>query len=94
MPSLQLTTNVKVAAMTLNKPEEMITISYIYNEFLSFAGTFEPALQLSVVAVDIIKPQANIGYSKSFFDFFGKRLGVRDDRGHITFFDPGRANYG
>ncbi|KAH8114279.1 Tautomerase/MIF superfamily [Phellopilus nigrolimitatus] len=83
-----------VAAEKLNKPEEMISISYIYDEYLTFAGTFEPALQLSVVALDIIKPQENIKYSKSFFDFFGKKLGVKDDRGHLTFFDPGRANWG
>jgi phenylpyruvate tautomerase len=33
----------------LGKPEKYIAVSYRYNEFLSFRGTFEPAFLLTVV---------------------------------------------
>jgi len=31
----------------LKKPERYIFVSYQYNEFLSFNGTFDPAFQLT-----------------------------------------------
>lgn len=38
-------------AEVLNKPEKYISISYRYNEFLTFSGTLEPAFQLIVVCL-------------------------------------------
>ncbi|KAI5118420.1 hypothetical protein M0805_005504 [Coniferiporia weirii] len=107
MPGLQLTTNVKVedpkafvlefsklAAQTLGKPESYISVSYSYEEALSFAGTFEPAFLMTVTSLGNINAQANVGYSKSFFEFFKEKLGIQDNRGYITFNDPGRENMG
>lgn len=36
----------------------------------------------------------NEKYSKEFFEFFQKSLGVPANRGYILFNDPGRANIG
>jgi len=65
-----------------------------YNETLTFAGTFDPAISLRIDSLDNINRQANEKYSKAFFDFFQKKLGVPADRGYITFIDPGRENMG
>ncbi|KAL5528924.1 hypothetical protein ACEPAG_4898 [Sanghuangporus baumii] len=107
MPSLQLVTNVKLddvksfslafsklAARVLGKPESYISVSYTYNESLTFGGSFEPAFILTVVSLGNINPQANAQYSKALFSFFGEKLGVKDDRGYIVFNDPGRQYLG
>ncbi|KAH9890600.1 Tautomerase/MIF [Cubamyces lactineus] len=105
MPALDLKTNVRVAdpkafslefskyaAETLKKPEAYISVNYNYSELLTFNGSFEPAIILTIHSLDNINPQANEEYSKKFFAFFKEKLGVSDDRGYITFIDPGRAN--
>ncbi|KAF9466246.1 Tautomerase/MIF superfamily [Collybia nuda] len=107
MPSLELTTNVKVddpkafalefsklGAATLGKPEGYITVSVTYNPTLTFAGTFDPAFTMTVVSLDNLNDSANEGYSKKFFDFFKEKLAVPGDRGYITFMDPGRGFLG
>ncbi|THH21102.1 hypothetical protein EW146_g406 [Bondarzewia mesenterica] len=107
MPSLVLTTNVKVAdpkafalefskagAKILGKPEAYISVSYHYEEILTFNGTFDPALLLNIISLDNISPEKNEVYSKALFEFFEKHLGVSSDRGYITFIDPGRAFLG
>jgi len=107
MPTLQLTTNVKVedakafvlelsklASTTLGKPESFVSVSYTYEEALSFAGTFEPAFLLTIISLGNINQEANVKYSKDFFGFFESKLGVPDNRGYITFIDPGRPNMG
>ncbi|KAF8638807.1 hypothetical protein AX17_001865 [Amanita inopinata Kibby_2008] len=105
MPYLKLTTNIadgkafalefsKLGAEILGKPEKYISVSITYNETLTFDGTFDPALQLAITSLDNINPQANDLYSKRFFEFFKDKLGVPDDRGYISFLDPGRANVG
>jgi len=107
MPSLVLETNVKVAdtrsfvlnfskasANTLGKPEEYISVSYRYNEHLTFGGTFDPAFLLVITSLDNINPEKNEAYSKDLFALLNKELGVRGDRGYITFYDPGRAYLG
>lgn len=33
----------------MKKPEKHILVSYQYNEFLSFSGTFDPAFRLGLV---------------------------------------------
>ncbi|THG96860.1 hypothetical protein EW026_g5042, partial [Hermanssonia centrifuga] len=63
MPLLELQTNAKLddpkafikefselAAELLKTPLEYICVNYKYSEHLAFAGTFEPALLLSVVS--------------------------------------------
>jgi phenylpyruvate tautomerase len=107
MPSLELTTNVKVpdakafslelssfSAETLKKPESYVSSSYTYNETLTFRGTFDPAFILHITSLDNLSPELNEQYSKAFFDFFHKKLGVPDGRGYIAFVDPGRAYLG
>ncbi|KII89298.1 hypothetical protein PLICRDRAFT_175506 [Plicaturopsis crispa FD-325 SS-3] len=107
MPSLQLITNVKVpdakafvlefsklAAKTLNKPENYISVTYTHNEVQTFQGTLDPAFNLVVTSLDNLSPSLNEGYSKVFFEFFHSKLGVPGDRGYITFTDPGRAYLG
>lgn len=39
----------KLSAEVLKKPESYVSISYTYNETLSFDGTFDPAFLLKVV---------------------------------------------
>ncbi|TFY70685.1 hypothetical protein EVG20_g2329 [Dentipellis fragilis] len=107
MPSLVLTTNVKVAdprafslefsklsAQILRKPEQYISISLQYNEHLTFKGNFDPAFLLVVTSLGNISPEQNEEYSKLFFDYFARELGIPGDRGYITFYDPGNAYLG
>jgi phenylpyruvate tautomerase len=39
----------QTTADLLGKPEKYVSVSYRYNEFLSFNGTFEPAFLLVIV---------------------------------------------
>ncbi|KIJ22737.1 hypothetical protein M422DRAFT_30665 [Sphaerobolus stellatus SS14] len=107
MPSLVLTTNVKIAdskefslefsklgAQVLGKPEKYISVQYTHNESLTFAGTFDPAALLVITSLDNISPEKNEKYSEAFFNFFQEKLGVSGDRAYITFYDPGRAYLG
>ncbi|EJD53023.1 Tautomerase/MIF [Auricularia subglabra TFB-10046 SS5] len=94
MPSIVLTSNVKLAADTLGKPEKYISVSYTYNETLSFSGTHEPAILVIITSLGNISPDANEKYSATFFAFFNEKLGVPGDRGYISFVDPGYANIG
>ncbi|KAH9935809.1 Tautomerase/MIF [Amylocystis lapponica] len=107
MPSLELRTNVHLAdpkpfifefsalaAEALSKPPQYISVSYDYNETLTFGGTFEPAFLLTVTSLDNLKPDLNEVYSKALFGFFKERLGIQGNRGYITFLDPGRAYLG
>jgi len=107
MPTLVLTTNVKVpdhkqfvlefsklGAEVLSKPEKYISVDFKYNETLSFAGTFEPAAQLVITSLDNINPEKNEAYSATLFKFFKDKLGVPGDRAYVVFNDPGRAYIG
>ncbi|EMD34383.1 hypothetical protein CERSUDRAFT_97643 [Gelatoporia subvermispora B] len=107
MPALELKTNVKIddpkpfllefskfSAELLNKPELYISVSYSYNENLTFNGSLDPALLLTITSLGNINPEVNEKYSKALFEYFEKKLGVPDDRGYITFYDPGRAYIG
>ncbi|KAF8274264.1 Tautomerase/MIF [Lactarius quietus] len=107
MPALTVETNVKfsdpkelvlslskLGANMLKRPEKYILISYRYNEFLSFNGSFDPAFQLTVIGLDNIMPETTEAYSKELFAFLNNKLGVPGDRGYILFNDPGRAYVG
>ncbi|KAH8114212.1 Tautomerase/MIF superfamily [Phellopilus nigrolimitatus] len=87
---------VKIQTIKLSgKSEALISVNYNYDEFLTFGGTFEPAFLLNVViSLGNINSQANIKYSKALFGFFGEKLGIKDDRGYISFIDPGWENLG
>ncbi|KAF8228409.1 Tautomerase/MIF [Tricholoma matsutake] len=107
MPTLQLTTNVKIpdlkaftlefskfGAEILGKPEKYISIIIQYNEFQTFSGTFDPTFSLTITSLDNLNPEANERYSKAIFDFFRSKLGIQGDRGYVTFIDPGRSFMG
>ncbi|KAI0714241.1 Tautomerase/MIF [Fomitopsis betulina] len=107
MPSLELKTNVPLsdpkpfllefssfAAKTLRKPELYVSVSYDFNENLTFNGSFDPAFLMTVTSLDNLKPDVDEEYSKAFFEFFQEKLGISGDRGYITFLDPGRAYLG
>ncbi|KAG2020877.1 hypothetical protein CC2G_006169 [Coprinopsis cinerea AmutBmut pab1-1] len=107
MPSLDLTTNVKIedekafalefskfGASILGKPEKYISVNVKYNPALTFAGSFDPAFLLTIVSLDNIKPDLNEKYSAELFAFFKEKLGVPGDRGYVVFNDPGRAYIG
>ncbi|KAG6861655.1 hypothetical protein C0995_013657 [Termitomyces sp. Mi166 len=83
MPVLELTTNVKLGAETLKKPELYITVKYIYNETLTFQGTLDPAFTMNIISLGNLNETANEAYSRAFFDFFKERLGVQGDRGYM-----------
>jgi len=105
MPTFGLTTNVHIAdrkafaikfsklcAETTEKPELYVSVKIDYNETLTFNGTFEPAFNFTIVSLDNIDHQKNEKYSKVFFDFFKKELGIPGERGYIHYVDPGREN--
>ncbi|KAJ7243414.1 Tautomerase/MIF superfamily [Mycena haematopus] len=107
MPYLELMVNVqipnetefalefsKIGAKALGKPEAYITTSITYNKTLTFAGTLEPAFALSIVSLDNLNPEANDKYSAVLSEFFKDKLGIANDRGYITFTDPGRGFIG
>ncbi|KIY45470.1 Tautomerase/MIF [Fistulina hepatica ATCC 64428] len=107
MPALEIITNVKVddtkafiqdfsqkAAAILGKPVSYISASITHNESVSFGGTFEPAFRMTVISLGNVNPAANIKYSKQFFQYFKDKLGISNDRGYITYIDPGNANLG
>ncbi|CAL1703407.1 unnamed protein product [Somion occarium] len=107
MPTLELTTNVKLddpkafieefskfSAEVLGTPLAFTATSYTYNEYLAWEGTFEPAFILPVVSLRNINPEANEVYSKKLFEFLQQKLGVSPKRGYISFIDPGNSNLG
>ncbi|OJT08020.1 Macrophage migration inhibitory factor [Trametes pubescens] len=96
MPSLELKTNVviahpkafclefsKFAAEALGKPESYISVSYHYQEYLTFAGSFDPAFLLYITSLNNINPELNQQYSKAFAAYFKEKLGVQDTRGYM-----------
>ncbi|KAJ7631902.1 Tautomerase/MIF superfamily [Mycena polygramma] len=105
MPILELTTNVKVAdpkafSLALNKAaaaalgkDGYVTVSYTYNETVTFAGTHEPAFLLRVTTLDN-GTEKNEVFSKTLFAHLEEALGAPADRGYIIFNDPGRINLG
>ncbi|KAI0792798.1 Tautomerase/MIF [Abortiporus biennis] len=107
MPSLELKTNVKLddpkafvvefskfSAEVLGKPIAYICVSYTYNEYLAWEGTFEPAFLLNIVSLDNISPKLNEEYSEKLFAFVKEKLNIDHNRGYINFSDPGRDHLG
>ncbi|PSR70892.1 hypothetical protein PHLCEN_2v13206 [Hermanssonia centrifuga] len=79
-----------LAAELLKTPLEYICVNYKYSEHLAFAGTFEPALLLSVASVEGLDAESNALHSQKLFGFFEKKLGVKDHRGYIVFVNPSK----
>ncbi|KAI0685798.1 Tautomerase/MIF superfamily, partial [Cytidiella melzeri] len=107
MPALELKTNVKLAdpkaflaefsklaSATLGKPESFINVSYTYNEYMTWGGSFDPAYLLAITSLGNVNPESNVTYSKTFSEFFQERLGAPNSRGYISMIDPGPDNMG
>ncbi|KAF8904350.1 hypothetical protein CPB85DRAFT_1225670 [Mucidula mucida] len=69
-------------------------VMYKYNEGLIFGGTHEPAFCMTILDVLGLPTFTNAGYSKAFFTFIEKELGIPPDRGHIVFNYPGPERLG
>ncbi|KAF9234039.1 Tautomerase/MIF superfamily [Melanogaster broomeanus] len=105
MPLLSLTTNVKFAsedatkafvsdfskfaATVIGKDEAFFSVNFSYNPYLTFAGTFDPAIMLSVTSLFNTNAANAQLWSKAFADYFQEKLGVPSERGYIAFLDPG-----
>ncbi|KAF8744984.1 hypothetical protein AX14_011996 [Amanita brunnescens Koide BX004] len=107
MPYLNLVTNVKIpdpkafalefskfGGEVLGKPENFMSASYTYNDTLTFGGSLDPAFQLTITSLFNINAEVNQQYARKISVFLKEKLGVSDDRGYITFFDPGAENIG
>ncbi|KAJ3569114.1 hypothetical protein NP233_g5263 [Leucocoprinus birnbaumii] len=107
MPSLSLTTNVRVSdpkqfslefsklgAQVLGKPEDYITVQYHYNDTITFAGNHDPAFVLTIVSLENLTHEQNERYSKELSEWLKGKLGLSNDRGYIVFHDPGNSHIG
>lgn len=106
MPHVILSTNVQLpdekvvvkklseaSAQIIGKPERAFLIQYQYQPSLALAGTFDPAWMVQVYALGVISEEANHKFSAGYANFVSTELGLPADRGYITFFDPGYANW-
>ncbi|KAG7086492.1 hypothetical protein E1B28_002441 [Marasmius oreades] len=107
MPTVEVKTNVKIddvpayilklskfSVETLSKPESYMNVIVSQNVPMSFNGTLDPAFQCTITSLGNINPDANVKYSAAFSKFFEETLKVPNDRGYITFIDPGRSHLG
>ncbi|KAJ8093611.1 hypothetical protein PM082_020471 [Marasmius tenuissimus] len=107
MPTIDLKTNVKIddvpayilklsklSAEILSKPESYINVILSQDVPMSFNGTLDPAFQCTVISLGNINPESNLKYSEAFSKFFEETLKIPNDRGYITFIDPGRTHLG
>ncbi|KAI5899223.1 Tautomerase/MIF [Schizophyllum commune H4-8] len=101
MPVLDLKTNVKpadekafvlafskAAAEALDRPEEWVQVSVIYNQNLAYGGTFEPSAQVHVAAIQRLSVTRNPEIGDKLKAFFEKELGVPKGRCNIIYYDP------
>ncbi|KAJ7747627.1 Tautomerase/MIF [Mycena maculata] len=105
MPILELTTNVKVSdpkqfSLDLNTEAAKVlgmgpyvTVSYNYNETVTFAGTHAPAFIMRVTTLGN-STDKNEQFSKALFAHLEAALGTPSDRGYIIFNDPSHINLG
>ncbi|KAL5501348.1 hypothetical protein ACEPAH_8608 [Sanghuangporus vaninii] len=106
MPEINLTTNIKiddpkalvlelsklVAEMT-GKKESFVQARYIYTEYQTFAGSFDPAFSLEIRDIHS-SPEASEKYSKAFSEFLTAKLGVNNNRGFVICLNPGAEHVG
>ncbi|KIJ63296.1 hypothetical protein HYDPIDRAFT_92622 [Hydnomerulius pinastri MD-312] len=110
MPLISLTTNVKFdseeatkafisdfskfCAQTIGKEEKVFSVNFEYNPYLTFAGTFDPAIMLSTMSLYNTNAESAKAWSEAFSGYFQEKLGVPSDRGYMAFLDPGPAFIG
>ncbi|KAH7890027.1 Tautomerase/MIF superfamily [Phlebopus sp. FC_14] len=110
MPVITLTTNVKLesdeaikafvlklsefSAKTIGKDENLFCVNYQYNPFLSFAGTFDPTIVLSVINLYSTNAENAKVWSAAFWKFLQENLAVPKDRGYMSFVDHDPALLG
>ncbi|KAF9238201.1 Tautomerase/MIF superfamily [Melanogaster broomeanus] len=69
--------------------EAWFSVYFSYNPYMTFAGTFDPAVLLTIASMFNTNPTNSKLWSKAFADYFQEKLGVPSDRGYMAFFDPG-----
>ncbi|KAF8558513.1 Tautomerase/MIF [Imleria badia] len=84
----------KFCAQTVGKEEKHFNIDVHFNPYLTFGGTFEPAIMLKINSLDNVNPINSRAWAKAFSAFFEAKLGVPNDRGLMAFSDPGPAFIG
>jgi hypothetical protein len=102
MPYVQVITNVKVenpkelimefsklSSSALGKPEVYMALSYEYNEYLIFDGSFDPAFSVNLTCAGALDEMKNDEITRSLFEFLTTKLNVKADRGYINYYDPG-----
>ncbi|KAJ7146001.1 Tautomerase/MIF [Mycena epipterygia] len=72
--------------------DEYMTVSYTYNETVTFAGTHDPAFVLHVSSG--AETEKNEAMSKILFVHLEEALGAPSDRGYILFNNSGLINVG
>ncbi|KAL5524762.1 hypothetical protein ACEPAF_9908 [Sanghuangporus sanghuang] len=106
MPEINLTTNIKVddpkalvlelselAAEVMGKKESLIQARYIYSEYQTFGGSFDPAFSLEIRDI-YSSPEASEKCSKAFSEFLTAKLGVNNNRGFVICLNPGAEHIG
>ncbi|KIJ23029.1 hypothetical protein M422DRAFT_217691, partial [Sphaerobolus stellatus SS14] len=75
--------------------EKYMSIQYMHNANLTFAGTFDPGALLAITSLESFSSsEKNEKYSAAFFKFFQEKLGIPSDRAYIIFYDAGRERLG
>ncbi|KAF8903218.1 Tautomerase/MIF superfamily [Mucidula mucida] len=105
MPILEIATNVKVpdkrppprvgsARNHCPRHGQVLERHVQIQQGLIFGGTHEPAFYMTILTVLGLPTSNNAGYSKEFFAFIEKELGIPHDRGYIIFNNPGPDRLG
>ncbi|KAH8919253.1 Tautomerase/MIF [Atractiella rhizophila] len=84
----------KAGGEILGKPEKYMSTSVTTNPSLNFGGSHDKAFQLHITTLGNLSVEKNKEYSKKLSEFLEKELGIKSDRGYITFYDPGNAYLG
>ncbi|OAX39171.1 hypothetical protein K503DRAFT_690177, partial [Rhizopogon vinicolor AM-OR11-026] len=74
---------------TTRKDLKYFNVNFLYNPYLTFGGTFDPALMLNVMSLFNVNVENAVVWSKAFAEFFQEKLGAPSDRGYMAFHDPG-----
>ncbi|KAL5512730.1 hypothetical protein ACEPAG_2996 [Sanghuangporus baumii] len=106
MPEINLTTNIKVddpkalvlelsklGAEVTGKKESFVQARYIYTEYQTFGGSFDPAFSLEIRDIHS-SPETSEKNSKVFSEFLTAKLRVNNNRGFVISLDPGAEHVG
>jgi phenylpyruvate tautomerase len=61
---------------------------------MSFGGTFDPAYLVNLYSIGKISAEDNLRTSAGLSGYLAKELGLRSDRGYITFHDVKASDWG